>query len=149
TDPYPKDAKDSPETCRRSVYMFHKRVVPYPLLQVFDGPDAAASCGRRNVTTVAPQALAVLNDPFVRLRANEFARRLQNECGSEAIAQVRRAYSLALARYPTSKELVSCLTFLKGRAASRAKREQNSDSKLLALTDFAQVIFGMSEFIYV
>src|SRR5262249_43191101 len=52
TNPYPKDAKDAEATRRRTVYMFHKRVVQYPLMQVFDGPDAQASCGRRENTTV-------------------------------------------------------------------------------------------------
>ena len=72
TNPYPQDAKDSAATRRRTVYMFHKRVVQYPLMQAFDAPDAQASCGRRENTTVAPQALALLNDRFVRqhLRAD-------------------------------------------------------------------------------
>ncbi len=64
--PYPADAKDDASTRRRSVYMFHKRVVPYPLLQAFDRPDAQQACGRRDQTTVAPQALSLLNDAFVR-----------------------------------------------------------------------------------
>src|SRR5207247_6730686 len=74
-DPYPKDLKESPATRRRSIYMFHKRVVQYPLMQAFDGPDAQASCGRRVNTTVAPQALALLNDRFVRYRACDLASR--------------------------------------------------------------------------
>jgi hypothetical protein len=36
--------------------MFHERVVQHPLMQAFDGPDAAVSCARRINTTVAPQA---------------------------------------------------------------------------------------------
>ena len=68
-DPYPRDVQDAPENRRRTIYSFHKRVVQYPLSQAFDAPDAQVSCGRRVNTTVAPQALALLNDPFVRLRA--------------------------------------------------------------------------------
>src|SRR4029077_19008947 len=79
--PYPRDAVDSNATRRRSVYLFHKRVVQHPLLQAFDGPDAAVSCGRRSVTTVAPQALALLNDRFFRDRAADLARRLLVESG--------------------------------------------------------------------
>ena len=75
-DPYPKDVPDGPAVHRRSVYLFHKRVIPYPLFQAFDAPDAQQCTGRRNVTTVAPQALALLNDPFVRARAGDFADRL-------------------------------------------------------------------------
>ena len=52
---YPKNPIDDASTHRRSVYMFHKRVIPYPLLAAFDRPDSLQSCGRREATTVAPQ----------------------------------------------------------------------------------------------
>src|SRR5204863_3126798 len=99
-DPYPRDAVDSNATRRRSVYLFHKRVVQRPLLQAFDGPDAAVSCGRRSTTTVAPQALALLNDTFVRDRAADFARRLLTEGKTKPEDWVDRAFWLALARSP-------------------------------------------------
>jgi hypothetical protein len=148
-NPYPKDARDTPETRRRSIYMFHKRVAPYPLLQAFDGPDASASCGRRNVTTVAPQALAVLNEPFIRLRALEFAQRLAKEAGTDDGAQVRRAYRLALGREPTADELQASTGFLQRQRAAHAAREPGEDARLLALADFAQVVFGLNEYIYI
>src|SRR6185436_9839216 len=94
-DPYPKDVQDAPATRRRSVYMFHKRVVQHPLMQAFDGPDAQASCGRRENTTVAPQALALLNDHFVRARALDLAKRLQAEGGTESEGQIQLAWRLA------------------------------------------------------
>src|SRR4029077_18286675 len=97
-DPYPKDLQDTPATRRRSVYMFHKRVVQHPLMQAFDGPDAQASCGRRENTTVAPQALALLNGTFVRARARDFARTVEQTAGAEPEAQVRLAWRLALGR---------------------------------------------------
>ena len=142
--PYPADAKDTPETRRRSVYMFHKRVVQHPLMQVFDGPDAAASCGRRVVTTVAPQALAVLNEPFIRLRAREFAERLRKEAGEAPASQVKRAYLLALGREPSATELQASTAFLEQAAVRRTGRGEKD-----ALVDFAQVVFGLNEFMYV
>jgi hypothetical protein len=126
--------------------MFHKRVVQYPLMQAFDAPDAAASCGRRIVTTVAPQALAVLNEPFIRLRAREFAERLRKEAGDAPAAQVKRAYLLALGREPSATELQASTAFLDGAAARRAGRGEKTDE---ALVDFAQVLFGLNEFMYV
>src|SRR5262249_28298233 len=39
-DPYPSNLRDTPETHRRTIYMFHKRVVQHPFMQAFDGPDA-------------------------------------------------------------------------------------------------------------
>src|SRR5256885_2447563 len=112
TDPYPKDLKDTQATHRRSIYTFHKRVVQYPLMQAFDGPDAQASCGRRETTTVAPQALALLNDPFIRARAIDFAKRVENETGQETQAQVRRGWQLALGREPSADELKSSAAFI-------------------------------------
>src|SRR5438445_4882454 len=104
TNPYPKDLKDTPATRRRSIYMFHKRVVQHPIMQAFDGPDAQASCGRRENTTVEPQALALLNDRFVRARAADFAQRVASEAGFKREPQVRLAWRLALGRDPSATE---------------------------------------------
>src|SRR5262249_31807189 len=152
TDPYPKDLKDTAATRRRSVYLFHKRVVQYPLMQAFDGPDAQASCGRRINTTVAPQALALLNDRFVRMRAEDFARRLANAAGDDTAAQVRLAWQLALAREPSAREAAAAATFVHEQSRQRAAREPGpsaADSPPLALTDLCQAIFALNEFIYV
>src|SRR5678816_3759204 len=111
-DPYPKDVKETATTRRRSIYMFHKRVVQQPLMQAFDGPDAQASCGRRENTTVAPQALALLNDKFIRARAVDFAQRVEKDAGAPAGGQVRLAWRLALGREPSASEVESGTAFL-------------------------------------
>jgi Protein of unknown function (DUF1553)/Protein of unknown function (DUF1549) len=152
TDPYPKDLKDLPATRRRSVYMFHKRVVQHPLMQAFDGPDAQASCGRRENTTVAPQALALLNDKFVRARSLDFAQRVAKEAGAEPEGQVRLAWRLALGRQPSSNELDSATAFINAQVRQRATRDPGKsklETQPLALADLCQVIFAMNEFIYV
>jgi len=152
TDPYPKDLKDTAATRRRSVYMFHKRVVQHPLMQAFDGPDAQASCGRRENTTVAPQALALLNDEFVRARATDFARKVENEAGAEPEAQVRLAWRLAVGREPSTNELESGTAFTNAQIRQRSTREPgkpNTSAQDLALADFCQAIFALNEFIYV
>jgi len=148
-DPYPKDVKDTDTTRRRSVYMFHKRVVQQPLMQAFDGPDAQASCGRRENTTVAPQALALLNDKFVRARAVNFAQRIEKrDTGLEG--QVRWAWRMALAREPSRQELGSSVEFIKAQEEKRVGGELDpTRARELALTDFCQAVFGMNEFIYV
>lgn len=151
-DPYPNDLKDTPETRRRSVYMFHKRVVHQPLMQAFDGPDAAASCGRRENTTVAPQALALLNDKFVRARALDFAQRVSKEAGAQADAQCRLAWRLALGREPSDTELKSGGDFLESQVQQHSSRVADGakvDVQSLALADLCQAIFAMNEFIYV
>ena len=149
-DPYPKDIKDTPATRRRSVYLFHKRVVQNPLMQAFDGPDAQASCGRRENTTVAPQALALLNDRFVRARAADFAARVVNEAGPDPEAQIRRAWRIALGREPSKDEREAALFFLNSQIEKRSERDtQGSKAQELALADVCQAVFAMNEFIYV
>ncbi|HXI51604.1 MAG TPA: DUF1549 and DUF1553 domain-containing protein [Candidatus Saccharimonadales bacterium] len=149
-DPYPKDLQDTPATRRRSVYMFHKRVVQQPLMQAFDGPDAQASCGRRENTTVAPQALALLNDKFVRNRSLDFARRVNREAGADAGAQIHLAWQLALGRAPSATELANAKAFLDTQARQRGERDPAPEkARELALADVCQVIFAMNEFLYV
>jgi len=151
-DPYPNNLKDTPATRRRSVYMFHKRVVQHPLMQAFDGPDAQASCGRRENTTVAPQALALLNDKFVRARAIDFAQRVEKEAGAELEAQVRLAWRLALGREPSTTERESGAAFINAQLQQRSTRESNkpkTDLQKFVLADFCQAIFALNEFIYV
>ena len=145
---YPKDAKDDATNRRRSVYMFHKRVVQYPLMQAFDAPDAQQSCGRRMNTTVAPQALALMNDPFVRRRAKEMATRLQRVSPDSIEAQVGLAFQLGLNRAPESEELTTACDFIKHQSTERIRRDE-SEASLLALTDFCHALFGLNEFVYV
>jgi hypothetical protein len=149
---YPADAKDTPETRRRTIYMFHKRVVQYPLMQAFDAPDAQQSCSRRMNTTVAPQALALLNDPFVRMRAGELAKRANETLRSEEGGDIVEAFLLCLTRYPSQQELADALDFIRTQIATRKDRTpKTSQSELrhLALTDFCQTLFALNEFIYI
>ena len=140
-NPYPRDARDTPETRRRSVYMFHKRVVQHPLMQAFDAPDSQQSCGRRLNTIVAPQALALLNDPFVRQRARELATRLHSAAPASTQARVRLAFHLCLQRAPSPEEEADAGAFI----ASQTARSNAAD----AWTSFCQAIFGLNEFIYI
>jgi hypothetical protein len=151
-DPYPADIADGPELRRRSIYLFHKRVVPHPLLMAFDKPDAQQSCSRRDRTTVAPQALALLNDQFVRAVATELADRLLQESGSEPVLWIDRGFQLALSRSPSEQERAAAIEFVSTQIQQRRGRDpQAADDQVrrLALADFCQVLFGLNEFIYV
>jgi hypothetical protein len=119
-DEYPRNIVDGPETCRRSVYVFIKRSVMVPFFEVNDAPGATSSCGRRSRTTVAPQALTLLNDPFVRESAKAFAQR----AGSP-----EKAFLLALGRPAKASELEA--------------------TKHLDLVDLCHVLFTLNEFSYV
>src|SRR6185503_5604735 len=99
-----------------------KRVVPYPLFQAFDAPDAQQCTGRRSVTTVAPQALALLNDPFVRARAIDFASRLRKDTNGEPEKMIDRAYRLAFCRPSTERERAAGVAFLEHQVRERTAR---------------------------
>ena len=149
--PYPNDAKDDANTRRRSIYMFHKRVVPYPLLQAFDRPDAQQACGRRDRTTVAPQALTLLNDAFVRARTVEMADRLLSEAADDA-ALITRGFELALCRAPSESERTQALEFLKLQTEQRRTRDPAAPpaaARRAAVADLCQVLFSTNEFIYI
>ncbi len=124
---------DASEHTRRSIYLQMKRSLALPMLQIFDAPDTAASCARRETSTVAPQALALMNSPFTTEQAEAFASRIRKQAGDDPEASAETGWRLALGRSPTSKERQTALDYL----------QRNSLSQLSLL------LFNMSEFIYV
>ena len=68
---------------RRSIYIFAKRSLAVPELELLDAPDTTGSCDRRMVSTTGPQALTFLNGLFIHQQANAFASRLIDEAGPD------------------------------------------------------------------
>lgn len=152
---YPENAPDDASTRRRSVYMFHKRLIPYPMFQAFDRPDLMVSCARRTNTTVAPQAMVILNDGFVRAVAREFAELLVDRTSAESSSTdvnldlvIELAFQLSFSRLPTESEISASTEFLETQIQVRSERSEENP-QLEALTDFCQSLFGLNEFIYV
>jgi hypothetical protein len=125
--------EDGPEVWRRSVYIYRKRGLPMPMLDVFDLPNQNISAGARNVTTVPTQALTLMNNDFVLNQARLFARRVEETAPDDKGKQVDLAYRIALTRAPSSEEKRLGLEFLKEHA----------------LGDFTNVILNLNEFLYV
>ncbi len=71
-DLWPEDP-DPSEHLRRSIYLFRKRNVRYPLLDAFDAPDTQSACPRRETSTHSLQALVLLNSEFAAGRAKALA----------------------------------------------------------------------------
>jgi hypothetical protein len=137
-DPWPKDVVDGPESWRRSVYLFVKRSIRQPMMETFDTPDPNTSCGRRLVTTLPTQALALMNDGFVRNQATRFAARVIEAAGPDSAARVRAAYRLALSREPSGSESEQARKFL---SAGKDPKE--------SLVDLCHLLFTLNEFVYV
>jgi hypothetical protein len=140
---------DERQAARRSVYIFVKRSLAVPELEVLDAPDTASSCEQRPVSTIAPQALTFLNGEFINQQARQFATRLRREAGDDPAAQVRLAFELALCRPPRPEELQATLTFLAVQQAQIEKEAKGSDARQRALAAFCLVLLNTNEFVYV
>jgi hypothetical protein len=138
---------DPGERCNvRSVFLVRKRSIPSPFLQAFNQPDPACTCGRRDVSIVAPQALMLLNDSFAVRMSRALADRLISECGSDARRQVERAFQLSLSRSPADEEPQIVLRELTRLRMVHAK---DADVDRAALADVCLALLNTNEFIFV
>ena len=134
------------KTPRRSVYLKVKRGSLIPILQLFDAPDAIQSIGNRNVTTVPPQALAMMNSPFVRNIAEKFAARISAEKEPTNEAIIEQAYWLALSRPPENDEVSQMVGFLNSQTQSYGS---DANAKKMALADYCQIMLCLNEFVMI
>ncbi len=124
---------------RRSVYVLAKRNMRFPLFDAFDQPDLCQSCGRRLVTTTAPQALALLNGDLTREQAKAWAEGLAKESPSHAL---ETAYTRAWGRQPDAEEMRLGLEYL---ASMRRKGLTQAE----ALARICHALFNTSEFSHI
>jgi hypothetical protein len=130
---------------RRSVYFTVKRSKLVPMMQVFDAPEALSGVADRPTTTIAPQALLLMNNPQVRGYAHAFARRIAPDPKRTTEEAVRLGFLTALARPPSTDELADALAFIREQEASY----QGANRREQALADYCQVLMCLNEFIYV
>jgi hypothetical protein len=89
---------------RRTVYQMTVRSDRSGYGPLFDAADPTAPVDRRTESTVAPQALFLLNHPFVHEQAKALAKRLPTEGAASISERIERAYRLAYLRPPTEAE---------------------------------------------
>jgi hypothetical protein len=150
------------ERNRRSIYIFVRRNARYPMLEAFDMPDTHESCGRRNQTITAPQAMALLNGKVSLEWAQAFAGRVLAQAGPDVNANVDAAYRLAFGRLPDGSEKDTVLTFFNKQKSIVAERKAAGGKLALptampagydpaqgaALVDFCQMLLNSNEFVY-
>jgi hypothetical protein len=129
------------EQRRRSIYMMTKRSLLLPLMTTFDFSDTTQPCSQRNVSTVAPQALALLNNQFVHEQSLALAQRVKNDAGDDPTRQVERAWWLALSRAPSESERQAALAHLEAQSRSADAPQ--------GLASLCHVLLNLNEFIYV
>jgi mono/diheme cytochrome c family protein len=137
-----------PNTRRRSIYFTVKRSQLVSMMTVFDAPDALAGVGDRPTTTIAPQALLLMNNPQVRASAKAFAHRVAPDSKTPLEEAVKAGYEIALTRAPDADELAESVAFVK-RQMESYKATGKSDAREMALADFCQALVCLNEFVYV
>ena len=91
------------EKSRRSLYAYVRRTMSVPMLDTFDYSNTTSPLNERPVTTVAPQALLLLNDAFMREQAAAFADRLEKEWASSVRSDVSLAPGFSQVKTATQK----------------------------------------------
>ena len=121
---------------RRSVYQRTKRNTLNPLLLAFDQPEPLSTTGRRNLTNVPAQSLAMMNSAFISNQAGQWARqvsRLYPDLSSEE--RVAAMFEQAMGRKASDTELEVLGKYLQGGEGN--------------MTDIALALINMKEFIYI
>lgn len=137
---------------RRSVYVQVRRSMPLSMLETFDAPELRPNCMVRNVSTVAPQALLLMNSAFVLQRAADLAQHVAANGGSTPEDRVRLAWRIALAREPDADSLAAGVEFLSAQAADFAAQQAVEGAPTAedrALASYCQALFSSNLFLYV
>ena len=157
-----KTEKDPAENNRRSVYVFVKRNLRYPMFETFDFPDTHESCSRRYATVSPTQPLALMNDDLVLEWSRALAGRVLNDGGLSANQQVERAFRIVFSRAPKDTERQAVLDFLTQQAGVIAGRLAQNEkvpmpdvvpqgmeaARAAAFVDLCQALLNSNEFIY-
>jgi hypothetical protein len=130
---------------RRSIYFTVKRSQLVNSMVVFDAPEPLTSQGMRPTTTVAPQALFLMNSPQSRTWAAALAEQAGTAGGREA--RIHEVCRRALGRQATPDEIAAVVPFLEKQTA-RHRESGHKDAEHQALTDYCQAVFGLNEFLY-
>jgi len=161
-----KTDKDPAQTNRRSVYIFVRRNLRYPMLQEFDSANTFESAHFRTNTVTPAQSLDLLNNDLVLDWARAFAGRVLSESGPrmDAREQVARAFRLAYGRDASADEHKTAAAFLDAQAPIMAARFADGDkakpplptktpegmdrSRAAAFVDLCQMLLASNEFLY-
>ncbi|MBL8828137.1 MAG: DUF1553 domain-containing protein, partial [Planctomycetaceae bacterium] len=129
---------------RRSVYLGVRRNFLNPLFLAFDYPVPFSTIGRRTVSNVPAQALAMMNNPLVREQAAKWSARLLEQGNLNDRERIEQMYQTALGRSPDAAELQQAEGFIQA-----ALYESGRDARPQAWTDLCHVMFNLKEFIFV
>jgi cytochrome c553 len=128
---------------RRSVYLAVNRNFLNPMLLAFDSPIPFTTIGRRSVSNVPAQALALMNNPFVVEQSEVWARRMLADL-ADAKSRIQAMYLAAFSRPATADEVQNALAFIENQS-----RQYPPGETLRPWSDLAHVLFNVKEFIFI
>ncbi len=146
---------------RRSIYVQARRSRQLEMFATFDAPVMEPNCDIRAVTTVSPQSLLLMNSSIMRVRAQQFAQRLQSEGGDELTGQIRLAWKLVNGREPSEADVQQSVEFVQAQTefykanptpieASRgASSKTPADPAFLGLTALCHALMSSNALLYV
>jgi hypothetical protein len=158
-----KTEKDASQNNRRSVYIFVRRNLRYPMLMEFDSANTFESCDFRKPTVTPAQALDLMNNDLVLDWARALTSRVLNDSGLTPEAQVDRAFKLAYGRSASQEEQKLAADFLARQipimsariASGKDTPPTPSDlpagidpARAAALVDLSQMLLNSNEFLY-
>jgi hypothetical protein len=126
---------------RRSVYTPAFRNVRHPLFEVFDFADINQPIGQRTTSTVATQALFLMNSPKVIEQARAAAD-LVLKTEVETMKRIHSAFQRSLQRLPSDAELAQVREFLDSSTSGNASEEETRE----IWARFIQTLWSMPEF---
>jgi hypothetical protein len=138
------ESPDAEDHRRRSVYIFARRNLRFPIFEAFDRPDGNASCALRTKSTTAPQALMLLNSSFSSQMATAVAT-AASKTSDDRNVQIAHCYRQILLRNPSDTEVKASRTFLE----EQARRIAGVEAPRIALADFCLALFNLNEFAYI
>ena len=135
------------DTNRRSVYLPVVRSSVYEVLQAFDFPDPAVSAGRRQTSTVAPQALMMMNSDLVDQQTGALATRLLELPSFDR--RVATAFERILTRPPEDNEVQAARAYLEQARRLLSKQEGDGQVEFRAWQSYCRVLLSSNEFAYI
>lgn len=133
------------EEFRRSVYVQVRRSLPLSMLEAFDAPLLNPNCEVRAASTVAPQALLLMNNEFVVRQSEALARLVLQEAGGDVLAQIRAAWRRTLAREPGEDQVTTALEFVRRQTSHFT----GPTAATRALASFCHALLCSNAFLYV
>lgn len=134
---------------RRSIYLPVVRSALFDVFQAFDFADPSMLNGQRQATTVAPQALFMMNSKFVAEQSRAMADRLLDDERRRDSARIQRAYRLAYSRPPSEPEVKRALGFVQQYSEALAAHEPDAEARRRrAWQSLCRALLSASEFLY-